>query len=654
MRKLVLLLLFLAPSCGMICAQTEATAEGAPDVRIIDRDHAQDWTSDIVTGWRVHDGDDPAWANPTFDDSAWETVRLDDLGASKTGWTLNPSKAGNRWFRLRLKLHENHPDLALLIDGGEGAYALYLNGVEAPGPGLGSNFSVKRPTERTIPLNVPGTDLEIALRTSTPPSYRQWHLPLFLTVSLGTPDSIENERQSLESARIYSVMPAIGINLLLMLAGITVFALYRSQPQRREYLWLGLYLFLQGTSYMIWGLQQTGILPLSANFLGSDPLLYLIAFAQIEFTFSFGGLRVGRLWRAYECLLLAPLPLILLSWRGHFSSDAYVVIEALMLVPVAVLLPILLLVWYRRGNREAGWLILPSLLPAATVSLYDLGTLSIFLGWQRLDFLDDPIQFGPTPVQLGDLGDFLFLLAIAVVMFFRFTRVSREQARAAAELGAAREIQQRLVPASLPELTGFHIETAYLPAQEVGGDFYQVLEQADGYALIVVGDVSGKGLKAAMTGALAIGALRTLAAEHYSPGTLLARLNRQIVSTQESGFIACLCLRISAQGAVTLANAGHLSPYLHGEEVEVDSGLPLGLSAAADYDETALQLAPGDTLTLLSDGVVEAMNADHQLFGFERTAAISGQSAMQIAKTAELFGQEDDITVLTVQRTTPA
>jgi serine phosphatase RsbU (regulator of sigma subunit) len=135
---------------------------------------------------------------------------------------------------------------------------------------------------------------------------------------------------------------------------------------------------------------------------------------------------------------------------------------------------------------------------------------------------------------------------------------------------------------------------------------------------------------------------------------LLARLNRQIVSTQESGFIACLCLRISAQGAVTLANAGHLSPYLHGEEVEVDSGLPLGLSAAADYDETALQLAPGDTLTLLSDGVVEAMNADHQLFGFERTAAISGQSAMQIAKTAELFGQEDDITVLTVQRTTPA
>jgi hypothetical protein len=653
-RPVFLVILLLASVSGVLRAQTALQGDDKSDVPLIDRAHAQDWSRDIDTGWRMHEGDDHSWAGAGFDDSAWETVRLDDLESSKAGWTLGPSKAGWRWYRLHLKLHENHPDLALLIDGGEGAYALYLNGVEVPGPQIGSTFSVKRPTERTVPLDIPGTDLEIALRTSTPPSYREWHLPLFLTVSLGTPDAIENERQSLESARIYSVMPPIGINLLLILAGITVFALYRSQRMRREYLWLGMYLFLGGLSYLLWGLQQAGILPLTANFLGSDPLLYLIAIAQIEFTFSFGGLRVTRLWRVYEYLLLAPLPLTWLSWQGYLSSNAYVVIEALILVPVAVLLPILLLFWYWRGNREAGWLILPSLLPAATVSLYDLGTLSIFLGWQRLDFLDNPIPFGPIPVQLGDFGDLLFLLSIAVVMFFRFTRVSREQARAAAELSAAREIQQRLVPASLPQLAGYHIETAYLPAQEVGGDFYQVLEQADGYALIVVGDVSGKGLKAAMTGALAIGALRTLAAENHSPGVLLSRLNRQIVSTQESGFITCLCLRISMEGAVTLANAGHLSPYHGGEEIEIDSGLPLGLFADAEYGETALQLAPGESLTLLSDGVVEAMNADHQLFGFERTRALSTESAEAIATAAQAFGQEDDITVLTVQRTVPA
>jgi hypothetical protein len=458
----------------------------------------------------------------------------------------------------------------------------------------------------------------------------------------------------LESVRFYPLIPAVAINLLLILAGIGGFSLHLSQPGHPEYRWLGLYLFLIGTADLLWYSQHSGVLPLAANFLLADPLLYAVAIAQIEFTFSFGGMRVSRLWRIYELLLLAPLPLVWLTWQGQFPSDSFIVVEGLILVPVSVLLPLLLLHWYRRGNREAGWLILPSLLPAASISLYDFGTLALFLGWKRFEFLDNSIPIGPFAIQANDLCNLLFLLAIAVVMFFRFTRVSREQARAAAELGAAREIQQRLVPASLPALAGFRIETAYLPAQEVGGDFYQVLAQADGYALIVVGDVSGKGLKAAMTGALAIGALRTLAAENHSPGALLARLNRQIVATQESGFITCLCLRISMQGAVILANAGHLSPYRGGEEIEIDSGLPLGLSGAAEYGETALQLAPGESLTLLSDGVVEAMNADRQLFGFERTRAISTQSAQAIAAAAQAFGQDDDVTVLTIQKTVPA
>jgi serine phosphatase RsbU (regulator of sigma subunit) len=329
------------------------------------------------------------------------------------------------------------------------------------------------------------------------------------------------------------------------------------------------------------------------------------------------------------------------------------VTEPLLLVPVAVFLPLLLLIWFRRGNREAGWLILPSLLPAATMSLYDLGTLSIFFGWKRFEFLDNSIQLGPVYVQPNDLGNFLFLLAIAVVMFFRFTRVSREQARSAAELAAAREIQQRLVPASLPALAGYRLEAAYHPAQEVGGDFYQVLKQPDGSTLIVIGDVSGKGLKAAMTGALAIGALRTLAAENLAPAELLSRLNQQILNTQDSGFITCLCTRIGPSGGVTLANAGHLSPYLAGAEIAIDPGLPLGLVADVEYSETACQLANGEVLTMLSDGVVEATNPDGQLYGFDRTREISKQSAQSIASVAQAFGQEDDITVLTVSRLIP-
>lgn len=134
----------------------------------------------------------------------------------------------------------------------------------------------------------------------------------------------------------------------------------------------------------------------------------------------------------------------------------------------------------------------------------------------------------------------------------------------------------------------------------------------------------------------------------------MERLNRQMLAAQDSGFITCLCLRVSREGVVTMANAGHLSPYRSGIEIELDSGLPLGLAADVVYGETVIKLEAGDRLTLLSDGVVEAMNAQHQLFGFERTREISTQSAHEIAAAAQAFGQEDDITVLTVQRVVTA
>ena len=276
--------------------------------------------------------------------------------------------------------------------------------------------------------------------------------------------------------------------------------------------------------------------------------------------------------------------------------------------------------------------------------------MSIFSGWGKLDFLANPIPVGLVQVQLSDLGDLLFLMAIAVVMFFRFTRVSREQARGAAELEAAREIQQRLVPTRVPEVAGYVIEAAYLPAQEVGGDLYQVFAQRDGAQLVVVGDVSGKGLKAAMTGTLALGALRALAAENLMPAEVLTRLNRQLAETAEGGFVTCVCVRIGESGALTLANAGHLSPYRNGEELLVGSDLPLGISAVERYEEREFQLEPGDQLTLLSDGVLEARDARGALFGFERTRAISRESAEKIAQAALAFGQEDDITVLTLTR----
>ena len=597
--------------------------------------------TEINEGWTTYAGDDLRWAQPNFDDSTWQQVDIEDMGPAQPGW---------RWFRKHVDVGPDHAGLRLLISGGDGTYELFVNGTRISGPQIRSDFDVSRPSERVFDLNSNQGDLVLCLRAHTPIHYAAWHLPLFLSVTLGNPTAISYEQQSLESQRIYPVVPSLAINSLLVLAGLGSLALFLSQPRNRDYLFLGCYLCLIGIANGFLICQLAGALPTAANFLLSDPLSYLFTIAQIEFTFSFAGHRINRAWRVYEILLLITmLVLVPLTWFGHFPTDRYVLVEACIGLPAALLLPVLLFVWYRRGNREAGWLIVPSMMPVATNILIDIGTASIYLGWGRFDFLDNPIPLGPVPVQTIDLGSLLFLFAIAIVMFFRFTRVSREQARTSAELNAAREIQQRLVPASLPSIPGFSIETAYVPAQEVGGDFFQVLTQPDCSTLIVVGDVSGKGLKAAMTGALAIGAIRTLSFDCLTPAVFLARLNQQLVRSQETGFVTCLCARVLANGEMTIANAGHLAPYRNGAEVAIESGLPLGIISAAEYVESTLQLNLEDTLTLLSDGVLEARNSAGELFGFDRTRAVSEQSAAEIASAAQAFGQEDDITVLTMR-----
>jgi serine phosphatase RsbU (regulator of sigma subunit) len=283
-----------------------------------------------------------------------------------------------------------------------------------------------------------------------------------------------------------------------------------------------------------------------------------------------------------------------------------------------------------------------------SLAIIDLGIAASYLGWSVLARLGEPIGFGPFSVLSLDPANLLFLLAIGLVMFFRFTRVSDQQARAAAELDAAREIQQYLIPSSLPETPGLAIQSVYLPSREVGGDFFQILATPNGEVLIVIGDVSGKGMPAAMTVSLLVGTFRALANYTQSPGEILRAMNQRVTGRSHGGFTTCLVLRIDPDGAITAANAGHLPPYIDGEEINTENGLPLGLSAESTYSESTLTLAPGAQLTLLTDGIVEAQSATGELFGFDRTAAISTQSGEEIAAAAQAFGQEDDITVLTL------
>jgi hypothetical protein len=256
------------------------------------------------------------------------------------------------------------------------------------------------------------------------------------------------------------------------------------------------------------------------------------------------------------------------------------------------------------------------------------------------------LTLGPFPLDLFQLTLTLVDLAIAAMLFRRAWKAWKESSSLRAEFEAAREVQQQLVTAP-PATPGFRIESAYRPATQVGGDFFRIQPEEDGGVLVVVGDVSGKGLKAAMTVSAIMGALQDYSSSR--PTEVLAHLNR-VLHGRVSGFVTCCATLIASDGTMTLANAGNPAPYRNGEEMAVESGVPLGILAESNYEETCYQIATGDRLTFVWDGVVEATNPQGELYGFERTQAISIQPANAIAEAVMQFGQEDNITVLTLMR----
>jgi hypothetical protein len=318
-----------------------------------------------------------------------------------------------------------------------------------------------------------------------------------------------------------------------------------------------------------------------------------------------------------------------------------------------------LLVHLRHGNREAGILLVPVIL----FSLYiyaevAFGTMFQFAGSREMALkglrLVDEYPAGPFSISLDDVSGILSTVALAIIMLLRSTRMSHRQAQLETELEAAQQVQQVLVPEQIGTVPGFVVDTVYQPAQQVGGDFFQILPVHEGGLLLVLGDVAGKGLPAAMLVSVIVGAIRGIAEYTTEPAELLANLNDRLVGRSSGGFSTALVARIDADGSITIANAGHLSPYLDGEELTLPGALPLGIVPGMTYEVTRAVLAPGSRLTFYSDGVVEAQDAAGALFGFERSRELSTQSARVIVEAALKHGQQDDITVVTIERTAAA
>lgn len=247
----------------------------------------------------------------------------------------------------------------------------------------------------------------------------------------------------------------------------------------------------------------------------------------------------------------------------------------------------------------------------------------------------------------------------------------KEGERLRMELQAAKAVQTYLLPREIPRLAGYALDGLCIPASEVGGDFYQFFPDGSGGLSFVIGDVSGKGMKAAMLTSLALGALHSIVKETHEPVAVLSRLNSVLCDEiQDRSFATCLFGHLDPRtGAFTFANAGHLYPYHYSaesgswEEVLLPlDRFPAGILRDAHYQSGEIVLHCGDVLLLLSDGVVEARNDNGELFGDERLLEILGSAgprerpqlgAYLAGRVASFQGgaqQADDITIMSVQR----
>jgi hypothetical protein len=642
-----------------------------------------------LTGpWKFSPGDSPwvngspVWAQPGFDDAHWAPVDLTpktgsvDLSVGIAGfvpgWTARgyPELSGYAWYRLRLQVTGEDHSLAgrplwlKMPEDVDDAYQVYANGHYV---GQFGGFSARgvrlyytRPLSFALPAPGPDGEIEVAVRLYMSPATRfqgpdvgGMHGP----PALGLASTVRLLQAADDDANLHSLFGALlRAFLFLLIAPLALWAWLRDRRQRM-YLWLFLALLctILLTLTSVLG-SLSFALTVATELLFVNVLLNpLTLLLWVIFWWHWFGLREKRWIPRTAWLLTAAEMLALFCVNSPYFGLSFVPQAALhwsntaslwCLAGLGVLLAVILIEGFRRDRTEALLALLPILLlEFSSFGLYLLTTFHI------------PSTFFPfgLGIPVRSIADMLLLLVVGALALRRFvrTQVGQEVARKAVALDMeqAQQLQQRvLVPETLHS-PSFSVESEYRPAQTVGGDFFQTLTKPDGSLLVVVGDVSGKGMSAAMLVAVLVGAIRTRADESFDPAAMLTMLNQRLIGRSGGHLATCLAAELRPEGTMHVVNAGHLPPYLNGQELDLEGSLPLGVANLIDFSSRVVTLQPGDRLTFLTDGVVEAMNSQNELFGFDRVRTISSQSAATIVQQAQAFGQNDDITVLRIEFT---
>jgi phosphoserine phosphatase RsbU/P len=589
---------------------------------------------DLSGEWRMKVADDPAFARPDFDDSRWEPITLP--GAPNMG-----ARSATRWLRRAFTIPPGAEtgDLVLTIGGFSATYEVYFNGVRIGDVSAGLNAPVYYARARlfAVPagLALAGNRNAVALRevshqpengTRAPDrNAGPYLLTSRLNAPVNAPLADREERLQLNTPGLVAAVLNGLFTVLLLLLWV---------GERDQMPLLRLALFLACASLMrfgefasVYGDYSSGSPVASTRILLAVSLFILMLIVQDHFEIRS---------RAFRVLALAPIAMELTppDWTLlglQIREDALSIY-----LYAAVALQAFWLV--RRWNQYRGRRAILTTLTAVT-ALFTTRVPS------KYQLVQGGFEFAGYRFRMFDTAVAVLTLVLIALLLRKLAADRREKQRLAAEVEAARAIQQLLLPASENKSGPFEVSAVYEPAQEVGGDLHWMRYAADGSLLVVVGDVSGKGLKAAMLVSVSVGILRN--EKSMSPAAVLRALNQGLAGRTGGGFVTCCCARFDPDGTVTLANAGNPAPYCDGDEVETAGSLPLGIGDDADYPEIAIR---GRYFTFVSDGVIEAEDPKRNLFGFDRTRQLSGKPAREIAAAAKAWGQNDDITVVTVRR----
>lgn len=632
-------------------------------------------TAALRGAWAFHPGDDPAWAAPRFDDAGWARIETGRDWESQGFHNLT----GFAWYRRRIELTgaATPADLCLLFSGVEDAGEVYWNGRLVgrsgrvpPNPDWRTPVALG-PGNLYWPLLIPLGSRSGAQPVSGVLAIRVWKAPyvfysfrneggLLATPRIGSREAITALIAVTHETWLRSSLYQI---LLAFVSGIVaVLAFLAWLRDRRQWMLLWLALYTARPPLLFPMLITPWLLPFRWSYGLIAPIVGLQDVSLWFLLLYLLGLRDhARLirwtrWTAVVCLVFNCLDgstqiFHWTTWPDHvfLTFDVGFTIPALLLQAYSL---VIIFCALRKRLDAARWFLAVTAMLAdldfALSNWFSLGARWTGLDWYRI-FTYPLFSVGGNNFDPLTILNTLLLVAIVYAVWRYQAEQSRKQSVLDEEFRNAQELQQMLVPEALPAVPGYRISSAYRPAQVVGGDFFQILP-VEGATLAVVGDVSGKGLKAAMTVALIVGALRTLAETTGDPAKLLEGLNRRLHGRLQGGFATCLAVRLETHGDCLVACAGHLPPLRNGEEVVLPGALPLGMVTAPEYTTTGIEMRAGDRLTLYTDGLPEARSAEGELYGFERVQALvaAEPDAERVAAAAAAFGQEDDVTVITV------